>query len=165
MPGQYDKRRLKLDLMVACSLFAAGIVVSGMSLAQIRAETRMQTAQATQPLQGTPSDDQNKPAEAKPGGDRPTTPAPEPARPDPQTQGAAGAAKPALPPAPAEKIARRSRGSRQLVDTVIVREGGRPSIPEAARGLRRGRGVLDAPPATYAKASARLDLNLGEALA
>jgi hypothetical protein len=105
MPGQYDKRRLKLDLMVACSLFAAGVVVSGMSLAQIRAETRMQTAQATQPLQRTPSDDQNKPAEAKPGGDRPTTPAPEPARPDPQTQGAAAAAKPALPPAPAEKIA------------------------------------------------------------
>src|SRR4051812_2477793 len=66
MPGQYDKRRLKLDLMVACSLFAAGVVVSGMSLAQIRAETRMQTAQATQPLQSTPSDDQNKPAEAKP---------------------------------------------------------------------------------------------------
>jgi hypothetical protein len=104
MPGQYDKRRLKLDLMVACSLFAAGVVVSGLSLAQIRAETRMQTAQATQPLQGTPSDDQSKtPAESKPGGDRPTTPAPEPARPDPQTQGAA--TKPALPQAPAEKIA------------------------------------------------------------
>jgi hypothetical protein len=107
MPGQDDKRRLKLDLMIACSLFAAGVVVSGVSLAQIRAESRMQQmAQATQPLQGTPSDDQSKtPAEAKPGGDRPTTPAPEPARPDPQTQGAAGAAKPALPPAPAEKIA------------------------------------------------------------
>lgn len=101
----YDKRRLRLDLMIACSLFAAGVVVSGMSLAQIRAQSRMQMAQATQPLQGTPSDDQNKPAEAKPGGDRPTTPAPEPARPEPQTQGAAGAAKPALPPAPAEKIA------------------------------------------------------------
>ncbi|MDH2347873.1 MULTISPECIES: hypothetical protein [unclassified Bradyrhizobium] len=102
-----DKRRLRLDLMIACSLFAAGVVVSVVSLAQIRAESRMQqTAQATQPLQGTPSDDQSKtPAEAKPGGDRPTTPAPEPARPDPQTQGAAGAAKPALPPAPAEKVA------------------------------------------------------------
>lgn len=106
MPGPDDKRRLKLDLTFACSLFAAGLVVSVMSLAQIRAESRMQTAQATQPLQGTPSDEQGKtPAEAKPGGDRPTTPAPEPARPDPQTQGAAGAAKPALPPAPAEKIA------------------------------------------------------------
>ncbi|WP_198963755.1 hypothetical protein [Bradyrhizobium sp. Y36] len=98
-----DKRRLKFDLTIAGSLFAAGVLVSVMSLAQIRAESRMELAQATPPLQGTPSDDQNKPAEAKPGGDRPTTPAPEPARPDPQTQGAA--TKPALPPAPAEKIA------------------------------------------------------------
>ncbi len=98
-----DKRKLKLDFMIACSLFAAGVVISGVSIAQIRAEGRMDMAQATQPLQGTPSDDQNKPAEAKPGSDRPTTPAPEPARPDPTTQGAAS--KPALPPAPAEKIA------------------------------------------------------------
>ncbi|MCA1361508.1 hypothetical protein I6F14_11760 [Bradyrhizobium sp. IC3069] len=106
MPGRDDKRRLKLNLTIAGALFAAGVAVSVMSLAQIRAESRMQLAQATPPLQGTPSDEQSKvPAEAKPGGDRPTTPAPEPARPDPQTQGAAGAAKPALPPAPAEKIA------------------------------------------------------------
>ena len=98
-----DKRRLKLDFMIACSLLAAGVVISGVSIAQIRAESRVELAQATQPLQGTPSDDQGKaPAEAKPGGERPTTPAPEPARPDPQTQ---GAARPALPPAPAEKIA------------------------------------------------------------
>ncbi|PIT05948.1 hypothetical protein TSA1_08080 [Bradyrhizobium nitroreducens] len=104
MPGQNDKRNLKLDLTIAGVLFAAGVVVSVMSLAQIRAESRMELAQATPPLQGTPSNDQSKvPAEAKPGGDRPTTPAPEPARPDSQTQGAA--TKPALPPAPAEKIA------------------------------------------------------------
>lgn len=104
MPGQDDKRRLKLDLTIACSLFAAGVAVTVMSFAQIRAESRMELAQATQPLQGTPSDDQARtPAEAKPGGDRPTTPAPEPARPDSQTQGAA--TKPALPPAPAEKVA------------------------------------------------------------
>ena len=105
MAIQGDKRRLKLDLTIAGSLLAAGIVVAVMSLAQIRAESRMELAQATPPLQGTPSEDQNKPAEAKPGGDRPTTPAPEPARPESQTQGAAGAAKPALPSAPAEKIA------------------------------------------------------------
>ncbi|RTM03830.1 MAG: hypothetical protein EKK33_35795 [Bradyrhizobiaceae bacterium] len=104
MPSQNDKRNLKLDLTIAASLFAAGLVVSVMSLAQIRAESRMQVAQATPPLQGMPSEEQSKvPAEAEPGGDRPTTPAPEPARPDPQTQGAA--TKPALPPAPAEKIA------------------------------------------------------------
>lgn len=101
-----DKRRLKLDLAIAAALFAAGAVVSVISLAQIRAESRMELAQATPPLKGTPSDDQSKtPAESKPGGDRPTTPAPEPARPDSQTQGAAGAAKPVLPPAPAEKVA------------------------------------------------------------
>ncbi|MCA1510927.1 hypothetical protein [Bradyrhizobium sp. NBAIM01] len=106
MPGRDDKLRLKLNLTIAGALFAAGVAVSVMSLAQIRAESRMQLAQATPPLQGTPSDEQSKvPAEAKPGGDRPTTPAPEPARPESQTQGAAGAAKPALPPAPAEKIA------------------------------------------------------------
>jgi len=104
MTGQNNKRNMKLDLTIACSLFAAGVVVSVMSLAQIRAESRMELTQATQPLQGTPSGDQTKtPAEAKPGGDRPTTPAPEPARPEPQTQGAA--TRPALPPAPAEKVA------------------------------------------------------------
>ena len=98
-----DKRGVNQELLIACSLFAAGIVVTGLSLAQIRAENRLHTAQATQPLQGTPSDDQSKiPAESKPGGERPTTPAPEPARPDPQTQ---GAAKPVLPIAPAEKYA------------------------------------------------------------
>jgi hypothetical protein len=104
MTGNDDKRRLKRDLMIACSLFAAGVVVSGMSLARIRAESRMELAQATKPLQGTPSDEQGRaPAEAKPGGERPTTPAPEPARPDPQTQGTA--TKPVLPEAPPEKIA------------------------------------------------------------
>ena len=107
MAGKQDKLRFHRDLLIACFLFGAGVLVSGLSLAQIRAESRMQTAQATPPLQGTPApDDRSKtPAESKPGGDRPTTPAPEPARPDPQTQGAAGTAKPALPQAPAEKIA------------------------------------------------------------
>ena len=111
MPGKNDRRGFRRDLLIAFSLFATGVVVSVMSLAQIRAERRMELAQATQPLQGTPSDDQSKtPAEAKPGGDRPTTPAPEPARPDPQTQGAA--TKPALPQAPAEKIAPPIRGKQ-----------------------------------------------------
>ncbi|MBR0717932.1 hypothetical protein [Bradyrhizobium liaoningense] len=102
MTGKDDKRSVRRDLLMAGALFVAGVVVSGLSIAQIRAQNR-HMAQATQPLQGTPSDDQTRtPAESKPGGDRPTTPAPEPARPDPQTQ---GAARPALPPAPAEKIA------------------------------------------------------------
>jgi hypothetical protein len=103
MPGKNEKRGLRRDLLIAGSLFATGLVVSGLSLAQTRAESRLHLAQATQPLQGTPTpDDPKTPAESKPGGNRPTTPAPEPARPDPQTQ---GAAKPVLPQAPAEKIA------------------------------------------------------------
>jgi hypothetical protein len=110
--AQQETQRLKRDLTVASVLFATGIVVCILSLAQIRAENRsrvaqemaQEMAQATQPLQGTtsPEDQSRTPAESKPGGERPTTPAPEPARPDPQTQ---GAARPALPQAPAEKMA------------------------------------------------------------
>jgi hypothetical protein len=99
-----DKRNVVTEMLIACTLFAGGVLICAVSLSQIRAENRLHTAQATQPLQGTPSpsDQPTAPAAAKPGGERPTTPAPEPARPDPQTQ---GAAKPALPDAPAEKVA------------------------------------------------------------
>jgi outer membrane biosynthesis protein TonB len=103
MPGDENKRTLNRELLLASALVAAGLVISALSLAQIRANGRQLTAQATPPLQGVPAADPDKqPAESKPGGERPTTPAPEPARPDPQTQ---GIAKPALPPAPAEKVA------------------------------------------------------------
>ena len=85
------------DMCFAAMLVIAGVAISGLSLAQIRAHDRVQLAQAPSP---SPS---NTPAESKPGGTRPTTPAPEPAQPkaDAQKQGA----QPALPPAPAEKVA------------------------------------------------------------
>jgi hypothetical protein len=54
------------------------------------------------PPSSTPQDN-SAPAESKPGGARPTTPAPEPAHPDVQAQ--KEGAKPALPSAPAEKMA------------------------------------------------------------
>jgi hypothetical protein len=84
-------------MWLGAMLVIAGVAISGFSLAQIRANDRMHLAQAPTP---SPS---NTPAEAKPGGTRPTTPAPEPATPkvDAQKEGA----KPALPPAPAEKVA------------------------------------------------------------
>jgi hypothetical protein len=91
------------DFWLAAAIVASGLVISGLSLTQLSARNS-QFAQTTQPLQGSPSaSPDNSPAESKPGGMRPTTPAPEPARPDAaaQTTGAA----PALPPAPAEKIA------------------------------------------------------------
>lgn len=81
--------------------------MSGLSLADIVARGPQYLAEntpGTPPLQGTPApSESSKPAESKPGGTRPTTPAPEPARPDPQAQ--KEGAKPALPPAPAEKVA------------------------------------------------------------
>jgi hypothetical protein len=93
----------KSDYWLAAALIVAGLVTSGLSLAEIKAHERQQLAQATQPLQGSPSNEKNAPAEAKPGGTRPTTPAPEPARPDQEAQ--KEGAKPVLPPAPAEKVA------------------------------------------------------------
>jgi hypothetical protein len=97
------KRGFRSDLAFAIMLVAVGLAISGISLAQIYASKPTQMAQATQPLQPSPPETQNKPAESKPGGERPTTPAPEPARPDAQAQKAG--AQPVLPPAPAEKTA------------------------------------------------------------
>ncbi len=104
------KRAVGRQLWLAALLVTVGLAIAGLSLAELHAQNRLQMAQATgtpgQPLQATPSPspESSKPAESMPGGMRPTTPAPEPARPDTQAQ-TEGAAKPALPPAPAEKIA------------------------------------------------------------
>jgi len=84
----------------------AAILVSGVSSAPLRAQNQQLSADTpgTPPLKGTPApDDNNKPAEAKPGGTRPTDPAPEPATPSAEAE--RKGAKQALPPAPAEKIA------------------------------------------------------------
>ena len=99
----------KGDWSLAAALIVAGLVTSGLSLAEIKARDTQQLAQATPPLQGSPAPvDSNAPAAAKPGGTRPTTPAPEPARPDREAQ--KEGAKPALPPAPAEKVAPPMKG-------------------------------------------------------
>jgi hypothetical protein len=98
-----DKQRaFRRDMLIASVLLAAGFGVSIFSIAQLRARDT-QMAQATQPLQSSPPTPNNAPAESKPGGERPTTPAPEPAHPDARAQKDGAAA--ALPPAPAEKTA------------------------------------------------------------
>jgi hypothetical protein len=97
------KRALGKDFLLASLLVTAGLVLSGVSLMEL-AKDNVHMAQATQPLQSSPAAAPNgEPAESKPGGVRPTTPAPEPAQPNAtaQTTGAA----PTLPQAPAEKIA------------------------------------------------------------
>jgi hypothetical protein len=99
-----DKSAYRKKLLLACALIAAGLVISGLSVAQLRAQNP-QLAQATQPLQQAPLTETKPSAPAEPTttGVRPTTPAPEPARPDADAQKAG--AQPALPPAPAEKTA------------------------------------------------------------
>jgi len=106
MSAREQKPVGKSDWLIATALIAAGTAISALSLAEIRAEKPAQFAQATQPTptpSSPPEAQKDKPAESTPGGTRPTTPAPEPARPDPDAQKAG--AQPALPPAPAEKTA------------------------------------------------------------
>ena len=91
------RTHLGRDMCLAAMLVIAGVAMSGFSLMQIRANDRVQLAQAPTP---SPS---ATPAESMPGGTRPTTPAPEPAQPNANAQ--KGGAQPALPPAPAEKVA------------------------------------------------------------
>ena len=91
-----SKKTLRRDLLLAAGLLGLGALVAIISLTQIKAGYLDEMAQATPEPSATP-------AESKPGGTRPTTPAPEPARPDPAA--VQEGAKPALPPAPAEKVA------------------------------------------------------------
>jgi len=94
----------RTDLLLSAILIAGGLVLSGISLMQFASRDDIHLAQTTQPSEQSlppPAGKKDGPAESKHGGTRPTTPAPEPARPDADAQKAG--AKPALPPAPAEK--------------------------------------------------------------
>jgi hypothetical protein len=104
MSADDSKRAYRNDLFLASALVTVGLVMSGMSLIVLIARDPQEMAQATQPLQSSPNPapQERAPAESKPGGERPTMPAPEPAHPDAQAQKAG--AKPVLPQAPAEKI-------------------------------------------------------------
>ena len=103
MSSNDRKRDLRKALLVASTMVAAGLVLSGFSLAEIVRNPQM--AQATQPLQSTPGAETKPSAPAEPAttGTRPAELAPQPAHPDTQAQ--KEGAPSALPPAPAEKIA------------------------------------------------------------
>jgi hypothetical protein len=96
-----EKRANRTNFILSAILIAGGLTLSGISLMQLASRGQIQFAQTTQPSPSAPAGKSDSPAESKPGGTRPTTPAPEPARPDADAQKAG--AKPALPPAPAEK--------------------------------------------------------------
>ena len=96
---------LRRDLLLAGLLIVAGIGVSGIALTHVDDGGRLQFAPATpQPPQSTPG------AESKPAAPptdtksdaRPHDIPPQPARPD--ADAVQSGAKPALPPAPPEKV-------------------------------------------------------------
>jgi hypothetical protein len=99
------KRAYKKELLFASALVAIGLVISALSLTQIRARSPEQMAQATPPLQSTPGAETKPSAPSEPTttGTRPSGVPPEPARPDADARKAG--APPVLPPAPAEKTA------------------------------------------------------------
>jgi hypothetical protein len=105
MAPDHRRRAYRRDMFLAGVMVAAGFAISGAALAQLATPRHAQMAQATQPLQSTPGAETKPSAPAEPAttGTRPNGVSPEPARPDAEAQ-KAGAA-PALPPAPAEKIA------------------------------------------------------------
>ncbi len=100
------KRGYRNGLLLPGAMIVVGLAVSGLSLAWV-ANSGPELAQATPPLQSTPGAETRPSAPSEPattGTDsRPSSIPPQPARPDPEAQ-KEGAA-PALPPAPAEKIA------------------------------------------------------------
>ena len=98
------KRDYRNDLLLASVMVATGLVISGLSLAELKT-AGPQIAQATQPLQSTPGAENKPSAPAEPvtTGARPNDIPPQPARPDADAQKAG--ATPALPAAPAEKMA------------------------------------------------------------
>ena len=102
-----DKNRKanRSELLLSALLIAGGLMVSGVAVTHMVSRGEVRLAQAPSPSEITPSVPAGRtdgPADSMPGGARPTTPAPEPARPDADAQRAG--AKPALPAAPAEKM-------------------------------------------------------------
>jgi hypothetical protein len=105
MSADNSKRGTTRDFVLAAAMITTGLVISGLSLAELRTRAPRQLAQATQPLQSTPGADTkpSSPSEPATTGTRPSNVPPEPARPDAEAQKAG--AQPVLPPAPAEKTA------------------------------------------------------------
>jgi hypothetical protein len=106
MSSDDRKRAYRIDMLLAGVMVTAGLVVVGLSMAQLtKSNWNSQMAQATHPLQSTPGAETKPsvPAEPATTGARPSDTPPEPARPDAEAQKAG--ATPALPSAPAEKTA------------------------------------------------------------
>jgi hypothetical protein len=119
MKTQLDKGQMSMrqERMLGVLLLVTGLIIAGAAVSRMGGERTLQAQVAPQtlPPAAAPSDDE-KPAQSMPGGTRPTTPAPEPARPQNNEGSTTGAAPGSprtgdrppvtgtpLPPAPAEK--------------------------------------------------------------
>ena len=71
MPPEERKRAYREDMLLATAMVVMGVVISGLSLVQLKT-SRPEMAQATPPLQSTPTPtpQNSPPAESKPGGER-----------------------------------------------------------------------------------------------
>ena len=105
MPADDRQREYRREMLLASALIAAGQAISALALTVLNTRDPLQIAQATQPTQSTPGAETkpSSPSEPATTGQRPSDIPPQPARPDPDAQKAG--AQPALPPAPAEKVA------------------------------------------------------------
>jgi outer membrane biosynthesis protein TonB len=105
MAAEDRQREYRRELWLASLLIVAGLAASALALTMLTARDAQQIAQATPPTQSTPGAETKPAAPPEPGttGQRPTDIPPQPARPDPDAQ--KSGAQPALPPAPAEKVA------------------------------------------------------------
>ena len=92
-------------MLLASMLIAAGLAISAAALTALRPAIPCKLRRRHQPTQSTPGAETKPSAPSEPGttGQRPSDIPPQPARPDPDAQKAG--AQPALPPAPAEKVA------------------------------------------------------------
>ena len=100
------QREYRREMLFASALIAAGLAVSVLALSALNARDPLQIAQATPPTQSTPGAEtkpSGPPSDPPTTGQRPSDVAPQPARPDPEAQ--KSGVQPALPPAPAEKVA------------------------------------------------------------
>src|SRR3954464_11309622 len=105
MPAEDRQREYRREMLLASALIAAGLAISALALTVLNTRDPLQIAQATQPTKSPRGAKTNPPSPSEPAttGQRPSDIPPQPARPDPDAQKAG--AQPALPPAPAEKVA------------------------------------------------------------
>ncbi len=120
MKTQLDKGQMSMrhERMLGVVLLVTGLMITGAAVSQMGGKGSVQAQATPQTPPPAATSDDDKPAQSMPGGTRPTTPAPEPARPQ-NNEGSTTGAAPAspstgdrppvtgtpLPPAPAEKTA------------------------------------------------------------